>query len=64
MLPEPWQSIALFNPVLYLVSGLRWSFYEVAEVNVMVSMVSVMTFMFVSLAVVYYIFQTGYKLRS
>ena len=64
MLPEPWQSIALFNPVLYLVSGLRWSFYEVAEVDVMVSMASVTIFMFASLAVVYYIFQTGYKLRA
>ena len=63
MLPEPWQSIALFNPVLYLVSGLRWSFYEIAEVNVMVSMASVLAFMFVSLGIVYYIFRTGYKLR-
>jgi ABC-2 type transport system permease protein len=64
MLPEPWQSVALFNPVLYLVSGLRWSFYEIAEVSVVVSMVSVIAFMLAALGVVYYIFRTGYKLRA
>ena len=64
MLPPLWQSISLFNPVLYLVSGLRWSFYEIAEVNVMVSLASILAFMFACLGAVYYIFRTGYKLRS
>jgi len=64
MLPPIWQSISLMNPVLYLVSGLRWSFYEIAEVNVMVSLASVTIFMLLCLGVVYYIFRTGYKLRS
>ena len=64
MLPEPWQSISLLNPVLYLVSGLRWSFYEIAEVNVLVSLASVTAFMLACLGIVYYIFRTGYKLRS
>lgn len=64
MLPPLWQSISLMNPVLYLVSGLRWSFYEIAEVNVMVSLASVTIFMLLCLGVVYYIFKTGYKLRS
>ena len=64
MLPPVWQSISLMNPVLYLVSGLRWSFYEISEVNVMVSLASVTIFMLLCLAVVYYIFRTGYKLRS
>ena len=64
MLPPVWQSISLMNPVLYLVSGLRWSFYEIAEVNVMVSLASVTIFMLLCLGVVYYIFRTGYKLRS
>lgn len=64
MLPEPWQTISQFNPVLYLVSGLRWSFYEISEVSVMLSLASILIFMFSCLAVVYYLFKTGYKLRS
>jgi ABC-2 type transport system permease protein len=64
MLPEPWQTISHFNPVLYLVSGLRWSFYEISEVNVMLSLASILIFMFACLGVVYYLFKTGYKLRS
>ncbi len=64
MLPPLWQSISLFNPVLYLVSGLRWSFYEIAEVNVLVSLFGVLAFMLSCLGVVLYMFHTGYKLRS
>ena len=64
MLPPLWQSISLFNPVLYLVSGLRWSFYEIAEVNVLVSLASIVAFMMACLGVVFYMFHTGYKLRS
>ena len=64
MLPEPWQTVSHFNPVLYLVSGLRWSFYEIPEVSVMLSLASILIFMFSCLAVVYYLFKTGYKLRS
>ncbi|MBT7226095.1 MAG: ABC transporter permease [Gammaproteobacteria bacterium] len=64
MLPEPWQTISQFNPVLYLVSGLRWSFYEISEVSVMLSLASILIFMFSCLAVVFYLFRTGYKLRS
>jgi ABC-2 type transport system permease protein len=51
------------NPVLYLVSGLRWSFYEISEVNVWVSLVGVSLFLLVCLGVVYGIFRTGYRLR-
>jgi ABC-2 type transport system permease protein len=64
MLPPLWQSVSLFNPVLYLVSGLRWSFYEISEVNVAVSLVCIVGFMFACLGVVIYMFKTGYKLRS
>jgi ABC-2 type transport system permease protein len=64
MLPQPWQTISHFNPVLYLVSGLRWSFYEISEVSVMLSLTSILVFMFFCLGVVYYLFKTGYKLRS
>jgi ABC-2 type transport system permease protein len=64
MLPPLWQSVSLFNPVLYLVSGLRWSFYEISEVNVAVSLVCIVGFMFACLGVVICMFKTGYKLRS
>jgi ABC-2 type transport system permease protein len=64
MLPPFWQSVSLMNPVLYLVSGLRWSFYEIAEVDVWVSLLSIVAFMLICLGVVIAIFRTGYKLRS
>ena len=64
MLPPLWQTVSLMNPVLYLVSGLRWSFYEISEVNVVVSLASVSLFMLICLGIVTYIFKTGYKLRS
>ena len=64
MLPETWQTIALFNPVVYLVSGFRWSFYGVADVNVTVSLVMTLVFMAVALGIITWIFKTGYKLRS
>ncbi len=64
MLPPFWQSISLLNPVLYLVSGLRWSFFEISEVNVLVSLFSITAFMLVCFGVVVAMFRTGYKLRS
>ena len=63
MLPPLWQSISLMNPVLYLVSGLRWSFYEISEVNVWVSLAGVSVFLVLCLAAVYGMFRTGYRLR-
>jgi ABC-2 type transport system permease protein len=64
MLPPFWQTVSLMNPVLYLVSGLRWSFYEIAEVNVWVSLGSVLMFLLICFSVVVWMFKTGYKLRS
>jgi len=64
MLPPFWQSISLLNPVLYLVSGLRWSFYEIAEVNVIFSLGSIIVFLLLCFSVVAYMFKTGYKLRN
>ena len=64
MLPPFWQSVSLLNPVLYLVSGLRWSFYEIAEVNVLVSLSSVLLFLLICFGIVWWMFKTGYKLRS
>ncbi len=64
VLPAPWNTIALFNPVLYLVSGFRWSFYEVADVNVVVSLSMTVAFLVICLCIVGWIFKTGYRLRS
>ena len=64
MLPPFWQTVSLMNPVLYLVSGLRWSFYEIAEVNVWVSLGSVLMFLLICFSIVVWMFKTGYKLRS
>ncbi len=64
MLPPVWQTVSLMNPVLYLISGLRWSFYEISEVNILVSLLSVGLFTLACLSAVYAIFKTGYKLRA
>ncbi|MEQ9567582.1 MAG: ABC transporter permease, partial [Pseudomonadales bacterium] len=64
MLPPIWQKIALLNPVVYLISGFRWSFYGVADVNVAVSLGMIGLFMLICLGVIGWIFRTGYKIRS
>jgi ABC-2 type transport system permease protein len=64
MLPGVWRQIALFNPVVYLVSGFRWSFYGVSDVGVGVSLAATAGFLVVCLAVAGRIFQTGWKLRT
>ncbi|MDS1141423.1 ABC transporter permease [Pusillimonas sp. SM2304] len=63
MLPPFWQTVTLFNPVVYLVSGFRWSFYGIADVNVYVSLGMTVLFLALCLAVVWWIFRTGYRLR-
>ncbi|SDG63564.1 ABC transporter permease [Dyella sp. 333MFSha] len=64
MLPPMWQKITLFNPVVYLVNGFRWSFYGQADVNVLVSVGATVGFLVVCLAAVWWIFRTGWKLKS
>jgi ABC-2 type transport system permease protein len=63
VLPPAWQTVALFNPVVYLISGFRWSFYGIADVSVAVSLGMTALFLFACLAVVWWIFRTGYKLK-
>ena len=63
MLPPAWQTISLFNPVVYLISGFRWAFYENADVAIGLSLGMVLTFLVVCLVAVWWIFKTGYKLR-
>ncbi len=64
MLPPLWQKIALFNPVVYLISGFRWSFYGISDVNVGVSIAAILGFLAVCLLAVWWIFRTGYKIRN
>jgi ABC-2 type transport system permease protein len=64
MLPPFWQTVALFNPVVYLVSGFRWSFYGLADVGVGISLTMTLAFLGLSLAIVAWIFRTGYKLKT
>ncbi len=64
MLPPLWQKISLFNPVLYLISGFRWSFFELSDVGHELSLLMVTLFLFVCMAVVWWMFKTGYKLRQ
>jgi ABC-2 type transport system permease protein len=64
MLPPLWQTVALFNPVVYLVSGFRWSFYGAGDVSVGLSLAMTLGFLAVSMAVVAWIFKTGYRLKN
>ena len=64
MLPPFWRQISLVNPVVYLVSGFRWSFYERGDVNLTTSVVMILTFTAAALAVIGWIFRTGYRLRK
>ena len=64
MLPPVWQKIALFNPVVYLISGFRWSFYGVADVNVGISVAAIIGFMSLCVGAVWWIFRTGWKLKA
>ena len=63
MLPAPWRTVALFDPVVYLISGFRWSFYGHADVGVGLSVAMTAAFLAIALAVVAWIFRTGYRLR-
>ncbi|MBC2860435.1 ABC transporter permease [Stappia sp. 28M-7] len=64
MLPPFWQKVTLFNPVVYLISGFRWSFYGQADVDVGVSLAMTLLFLGLCLAVIWWIFRTGYRLKS
>ncbi|MBN1238243.1 MAG: ABC transporter permease [Gammaproteobacteria bacterium] len=64
MLPEFWQTVTLFNPVVYLISGFRWAFYEISDVHVAVSVGMAGVFLVVCLAIVWWMFKTGYRLKA
>ncbi|MGH1419195.1 MAG: ABC transporter permease [Hyphomicrobiaceae bacterium] len=64
MLPPFWQTVSLFNPVVYLVSGFRWSFYGISDVNVGVSIAMTLLFLVLCLAIIWWIFKTGYRIKD
>ncbi|WP_105103388.1 ABC transporter permease [Microbulbifer pacificus] len=64
MLPEFWQKVTLFNPVVYLISGFRWAFYGVADVNVGISLAMTLLFLLACMTAVWWVFRTGYKIRT
>ena len=63
-LPEPWGTVSLFNPVVYLISGFRWMFYETSDVGLAASVGATLLFFFACLAVVFWMFRTGYRLKN
>ncbi len=64
MLPPIWQKVTLFNPVLYLISGFRWSFYEINDVSIGLSLAVITLFLAICMATVWWIFKTGYQVKS
>lgn len=64
MLPPFWHTLSLLNPVLYLISGFRWSFYGVSDVDPVVSLSIIVVFMIICISIISWIFKTGYKLKS
>ncbi len=64
MLPPFWQTVTLANPIVYLINGFRWSFYEISDVNIAVSLAMTLGFLVVCLAVIWWIFKTGYRLKA
>jgi ABC-2 type transport system permease protein len=64
VLPPVWQTVTLFNPVVYLVSGFRWSFYGIADVHVGISLAMTLMFLALCLIAVWWIFKTGYRLKN
>ncbi|MDB5680037.1 ABC transporter permease [Sphingomonas bacterium] len=63
-LPEPWRTVSLFNPVVYLISGFRWSFFGKGDVDIWISLAATFGFMLLCLAVIAWIFRTGYRLKE
>ena len=64
MLPPAWQTVTLFNPVLYLISGFRWSFYEIADVGLGVSVAMIAFFLAICVTAAWWIFKTGYRIKQ
>ncbi|PKP94231.1 MAG: sugar ABC transporter permease [Alphaproteobacteria bacterium HGW-Alphaproteobacteria-16] len=64
MLPEPWRTVSLFNPIVYLISGFRWTFFGVGDVSIEVSLIALAAFLIACLGVIVWIFRTGWRLKN
>ncbi len=64
MLPSGWRTVTLLNPIVYLISGFRWSFYEISDVSIELSVAMTLIFLAVCMTIVWWIFKTGYKLKK
>jgi ABC-2 type transport system permease protein len=64
MLPEAWQIVSLFNPVVYLISGFRWSFFGTSDISLEISLIAILAFLFICIATVARIFKTGYRIKA
>jgi ABC-2 type transport system permease protein len=64
VLPQPWRTVTLFNPLVYLISGFRWSFFNIADVHVGVSVAMTLLFLAICLVIVWWFFKTGYRLKN
>ena len=64
VLPPPWRTVVLFNPLVYLISGFRWSFFGIADVNVGYSLAATLVFLVICMAVIWWFFKTGYRLKN
>lgn len=64
MLPSGWRTVTLLNPIVYLISGFRWSFYEISDVSIELSVFMTLTFLVICMVIVWWIFKTGYKLKK
>ncbi len=64
VLPQPWRTVTLFNPLVYLISGFRWSFFNIADVHVGISLAMTLLFLATCLAIVWWFFKTGYRLKN
>lgn len=64
MLPPLWQTVSMFNPVVYLISGFRWSFFEMADVNVWFSLAMISFFLVLCMSIIWWIFKTGYEIKD
>ena len=64
LIPPAWQTVTMFNPVVYLISGFRWSFFEVSDVSVALSLFMVLAFLTTCLLIVWWMFRTGYRLKQ
>jgi ABC-2 type transport system permease protein len=64
LLPPFWRTVTLFNPLVYLISGYRWSFFDLADVNIEISVTAILVFLVVCLVIIWWIFKTGYRLKT